>query len=374
MKAKAVLLLSGGLDSSLALHLMAKQGLELTVLHFTTLFCTCDKSKNPKSEIRNPKPISDQILSCCDGAQLRNQLTPKGFGCGSNAYSICKELNIPMRTIEMTAEYLPVIRNPKHGYGSGMNPCVDCRLLMFSKAKKIMEEIGASFIITGEVLAQRPMSQMRHTLGLIERESGLQGKILRPLSAQHFTPTDAEKQGLVDRQQLLDFSGRTRKPQIELAEKLGLTEYPCAAGGCLLTDKHFAIRLRDLFKHNIDNLNDIKLLKVGRHFRLSPSIKLIVGRNKADNDQIQRLAMPNDEHFEVLGTGSPIALLRQYNGLSDGVNGYIEIGASICARYSDQKNKPNVKVSHRKFLNEPNEFLEIEVEPITEAKLSIFCL
>ena len=337
MKPKALLLLSGGLDSSLALHLMAKQGIELTVLHFTTLFCTCDK---------------------------------KGAGCGANAYSVCQQLGIPLKIIDMTAEYIPVIRNPKHGYGSGMNPCVDCRLLMFSKAKKIMEELGASLIITGEVLAQRPMSQMRYTLGLIERESGLQGKILRPLSAQHFPPTDAEKQGLVDRQQLLDFYGRSRKPQIALAEQLGFTEYPCAAGGCLLTDKNFAARLRDLFNHNIDNLNDIRLLRIGRHFRLSPLAKLIVGRNKADNDQIQRFAQPNDIQFEVLNAGSPVSLLRVYNELTDSVNGYLELSASICARYSDQRNEPKVKVSNRKPLAEPKELLEIEVEPIPEVKLN----
>jgi tRNA U34 2-thiouridine synthase MnmA/TrmU len=337
MKPKAILLLSGGLDSSLALHLMAKQGLDLTVLHFTTIFCTCDK---------------------------------KGAGCGANAYSVCRQLGIQLKIIEMTAEYIPVIRNPKHGYGSGMNPCVDCRILMFSKTKKIMEEIGASFIITGEVLAQRPMSQMRHTLGLIERESGLQGRILRPLSAQHFPPTDAEKQGLVDREQLLDFSGRTRKPQIELAAKLGLTEYPCAAGGCLLTDKNFAARLRDLFKHNIDNLNDIKLLRIGRHFRLSPLVKLIVGRNETDNDQIQRLAQPNDLQIEVLKAGSPISLLRFYNGFNNEVNGYIELSASICARYSDLRSEPKVKVAHRKTQTEPNEVNEVIVEPITEVKLT----
>ncbi|MDI6784347.1 MAG: hypothetical protein QME64_09675, partial [bacterium] len=312
------------------------QGLDLTVLHFTTLFCTCDK---------------------------------KGAACGANAFSVCQQLGIPLKIIDMTSEYIPVIRNPKHGYGSGLNPCVDCRLLMFSKTKKFMEELGASLIITGEVLAQRPMSQMRHTLGLIERESGLLGKILRPLSAQHFPPTDAEKQGLVDRQKLLDFSGRSRKPQIALAERLGFTEYPCAAGGCLLTDKNFAARLRDLFEHNIVHLNDIRLLRFGRHFRLSPSIKLIVGRNKADNDLIQRLAQPTDYQFEVLGTGSPISLLRLYNALSDGVNGYIELSASICARYSDQKNEPKVRVSHRKTLAEPKELLEIEVEPLDEGKL-----
>ncbi|MCX7918057.1 MAG: hypothetical protein N3A72_00325 [bacterium] len=339
MKPKAILLLSGGLDSSLALHLMAKQGIELTVLHFTTIFCTCDK---------------------------------KGAGCGANAYTTCQQLGLPLKIIDMTAEYIPIIRNPKHGYGSGMNPCVDCRILMFSKAKTIMEELGASFIITGEVLAQRPMSQMRHTLELIERESGLQGKILRPLSAQHFPPTDAEKQGLVDRNQLLAFSGRTRKPQIELAAQLGLTEFPCAAGGCLLTDKSFAARLRDLFNHNIDNLNDIKLLKYGRHFRLSPSIKLIVGRNQTDNEQIQRLTLPTDEVFEVLGTGSPFSVLRFYNDITENRNGTIELAASICARYSDLKNEPTVKVSYRKGASEADNWVEISVKPMADSKINSY--
>jgi tRNA-specific 2-thiouridylase len=332
MKPKAILLLSGGLDSSLALYLMAKQGIELTVLHFTTLFCTCDK---------------------------------KGAGCGASAYAVTKQLGIPLKIIDMTAEYLPVIRKPKHGYGSGMNPCVDCRILMFSKAKKVMEEIGALFIITGEVLSQRPMSQMRHTLDLIERESGLQGKIIRPLSAQHFPPTDAEKQGIINRQQLLDFYGRSRKPQIALAEQLGLTEYPCAAGGCLL---------RDLFNHNIDNINDIRLLRHGRHFRLSPGIKLIVGRNEADNDQIERLAQPSDSQLDVLNTGSPVCLFRVYNESHAGLNGYIELAASICARYSDLKHEDKVKVAYRKSKTESDDSQVISVEPIAEPSLSKFRL
>lgn len=341
MKPKAILLLSGGLDSSLALFLMAKQGIDLTVLHFTTLFCTCDK---------------------------------KGAGCGATAYAVTKQLGIPLKIIDNTAEYLPVIRKPKHGYGSGMNPCVDCRILMFSKAKQVMEEIGASFIVTGEVLSQRPMSQMRHTLDLIERESGLVGKLLRPLSAQHFPPTDAEKQGLINREQMLDFYGRSRKPQIALAEQLGLTEYPCAAGGCLLTDKNFAARLRDLFNHNIDNVNDIKLLRIGRHFRLSPEIKLIVGRNEADNDQIERLAMPTDSRFEVLNTGSPVCLFRVYKEPSAGLNGAIELGASICARYSDLKHEDKVKVTYLKSKSDPDAAQEIIVEPITESILSKYRL
>ncbi|MFB3895296.1 MAG: hypothetical protein ACE14V_03235 [bacterium] len=336
MKPKAILLLSGGLDSSLALFLMAKQGIDLTVLHFTTLFCTCDK---------------------------------KGAGCGATAYAVTKQLGIPLKIIDNTAEYLPVIRKPKHGYGSGMNPCVDCRILMFSKAKQVMEEIGASFIVTGEVLSQRPMSQMRHTLDLIERESGVVGKLLRPLSAQHFPPTDAEKQGLINREQMLDFYGRSRKPQIALAEQLGLTEYPCAAGGCLLTDKNFAARLKDLFNHNIDNVNDIKLLRIGRHFRLSPEIKLIVGRNEADNDQIQQLAQPSDIQFEVLGTGSPVCLLRVYSESRGAVTAPLLLAASICARYSDLKHEDKVKVSHRKTKSELDETQEVVVEPISESVL-----
>lgn len=341
MKPKAVILLSDGLDSLLALHLMAKQGIELTGLHFSMLFFASDKT---------------------------------GIGYISNASSACQQFGIPLKIIDMTEDYLPIIKKPKHGYGSGMNPCVDCRILMFMKAKKFMEEIGASFIITGEVLSQRPMSQMRHTLDLIERESGLVGKLLRPLSAQHFPPTDAEKQGLINREQMLDFYGRSRKPQIALAEQLGLTEYPCAAGGCLLTDKNFAARLRDLFNHNIDNINDIKLLRIGRHFRLSPEIKLIVGRNEVDNDQIDRLSQPSDTHFEVLNTGSPVCLFRLYNEPKSGLNGYIDLAASICARYSDLKHEGKVKVSYRKSKSEVIELQEVMVEPISESVLSKYRL
>ncbi|NQU03602.1 MAG: 7-cyano-7-deazaguanine synthase, partial [Syntrophaceae bacterium] len=197
MQRKAIALLSGGLDSTLAVRLMIEQGIEVTAVHFTSVFCNC---------------------------------TPRKAGCKMQARKMSEEMDIPIRVIHKGADYMKMVEKPRHGYGSGMNPCIDCRIYMLRKVRELMPEMGASFIITGEVLGQRPMSQRRQTIRLIERESGLEGLIMRPLSALHFEPTLPEREGIVDRRKLLNMSGRTRKPQIALAADLGVKDYPCPAG------------------------------------------------------------------------------------------------------------------------------------------------
>ena len=273
---KAIALLSGGLDSTLAVKLMMDQGVDVTAVHFTSVFCNC---------------------------------TPKSAGCKSQARKVAETFDLPIHVIHKGMDYIEMVKNPPHGHGSAMNPCIDCRIYMLRKVKEMMPEWGASFVITGEVLGQRPMSQMRHTINLIERESGLADRILRPLSAQHFDPTLPEREGIVDRNKLLNISGRSRRVQFDLAEELGVTDYPCPAGGCLLTDKVIAARLRDLFAHGANyTQTELILLTEGRHYRLSPDLKIVLGRNKEENDRVRSLAKEGHVLFEPKDFRGPTAL------------------------------------------------------------------
>lgn len=318
MNRKAIALLSGGLDSTLAVRLMIDQGIDVISIHFTSVFCNC---------------------------------TPKKAGCRLQARKIAEDLNVPIHVIHKRMDYIRMVERPPHGHGSGMNPCIDCRIYMLRKVKELLPQMGASFVITGEVLGQRPMSQYRNTLRLIERESQLEGLILRPLSAQHFSPSIAEKEGIVDRRRLLDISGRSRKVQIDLAEQFGIRDYPCPAGGCLLTDKEIAARLRDLFAYvpNYD-MGDLQLLKIGRHFRLNPALKVIVGRNREDNEKISMFAESGSIIFSPSGFRGPTAIIR---GTTDKESDKL-IGG-IIARYSQDRmtmyaiKKQIIKGEHRDF-------------------------
>src|SRR4030042_4006498 len=206
-----------------------------------------------------------------------------------------------------------------------------------------MEEVGAAFIVTGEVLGQRPMSQRKDAMRLIEKEGGLEGFILRPLSAKVLPTTIPEKEGWVDREKLLNISGRSRKPQIELAKYFGIRDYPCPAGGCLLTDPGFAKRMKDLMLHIPDfSLNDVHLLKMGRHFRLSHLVKLIVGRNEEENQKIQTFAQGKDILLKVSNFPGPLSLLRGNLGEGD-----IEKAATITAHYSKAKDLGNAEVTYK---------------------------
>jgi tRNA U34 2-thiouridine synthase MnmA/TrmU len=227
-------------------------------------------------------------------------------------------------------EYLEVVRNPAHGYGKAINPCIDCRIFLLRKAKEYMTEAGADFVITGEVLGQRPMSQRRHTLQLIEKESGLEGLLLRPLSAKHFNPTIPEKEGWVNRDNLLAIQGRSRKEQMELAEELDVTNYPCPAGGCMLTEISFAPKVRDLFEHSDQlNMRDFRLLKLGRHFRLGNRTKLLVGRNEMENETLTAHMQPGEAAIRWIEGGSPLGVV-----MGEVTPEMVETAGKIILRYT----------------------------------------
>jgi tRNA U34 2-thiouridine synthase MnmA/TrmU len=239
---------------------------------------------------------------------------------------------VPLKVVNVGDEYLKMVRKPKHGYGRNMNPCIDCKIFMLKKAKKYAKEIGASFIFTGEVLNERPMSQHSKAMKIIEEEAGLKGKLLRPLSARLLPETVMEKKGLVKREKLLDIRGRSRKPQIKLAGGFNIKDYPSPAGGCLLTCKEYADKLRDLLKHKKRcSMADVSLLKVGRHFRFGEN-KIIVGRNEAENNLLAAEKARNDYYFEVPDIGSPITVLQGAK-----TKNAIRMAAALTAFYSDLK-------------------------------------
>jgi hypothetical protein len=297
MSRKALALLSGGLDSTLAAKVMLEQGIDVEALNFTSPFCTC---------------------------------TGRNAGCKSEAVRVAQELDIPIKVMNKGTEYLEIVRKPRHGYGSGMNPCIDCRIFLLRKAKEYMAESGADFVFTGEVLGQRPMSQRRDAMRLIERESGLEGLLLRPLSARHLPPTIPEQEGWVDRERLLAITGRSRKEQMRLADELDVQNYPCPAGGCLLTEPSFVPKIRDVFDHS-DELDprDFRLLKVGRHFRIGPRTKVIIGRNEAENLTLEKAALPGEMLMRWVDGSSPVGLVTG-KILPD----VLENGAKILLRYT----------------------------------------
>ncbi len=308
-RAKAIGLLSGGLDSIVASRLILEQGIEVEALNFVTAFCTC---------------------------------TSKGSGCLASQKA-ADQLGIPLKVVDISEEILDVVKNPKFGYGSGMNPCLDCRIFVFKKAKEYMRESGAEFIFTGEVLGQRPMSQRREAMNTIERESGLKGYLLRPLCAKLFPPTLAEEKGIVDREKLLSISGRSRKGQISLTKRFNIKDYPCSSGGCLLTDKAFAQRMEDLIKYKPDfRLPDVMLLKYGRHFRMSPAVKLVVARDEEENFKLAALKNNSDIMFHAQDPLGPVSILRGSTG-----GEFVSEAASITARYALGKdNEGEVKIRY----------------------------
>ncbi|MEW6368038.1 MAG: hypothetical protein AB1714_25710 [Acidobacteriota bacterium] len=273
MSIRAVGMVSGGLDSTLAACLMQRLGIEVLGVNFSTGFCLTDHQR----VIASLSPEGSKRRS----RRLRNEALRAG-----------SDLSFTVEIIDISAEYMPVVMNPRYGYGSAMNPCIDCRIFMLSKAKAYMEQVGASFVFTGEVLGQRPMTQHRRTLDLIAKQSGLGGLLLRPLSARLLPPTIAETEGWVRRDDLLAIRGRGRKAQVELAERWGIEDYPQPAGGCcFLTDAHFTGRLKDLLAHRPQadlRPQDFVLLKIGRHMRISPTCKLVLGRDQGENTFIER--------------------------------------------------------------------------------------
>jgi len=260
-------------------------------------------------------------------------------------------------------DYLEIVRNPRHGYGKNMNPCIDCRIFLFAKAKKVMEEEGADFVFTGEVLGERPMSQRREAMNLIERESGLKGRVLRPLSAKLLEPTIMEREGLVDRDRLMDIKGRSRKPQLALAKRYQIDFFPCPAGGCLLTDPSFASKVKESFERGEDSMRHMTLLKVGRHFRTPSGAKIIVGRDKGENENLMNLSLSSELKLTAHGYKSAYVLLLGEPGPENR-----KLAAAICARYTDRENSKAVPV--RVWLDSPSQFTLIEATPLEESLLT----
>ncbi|MBN2291584.1 MAG: hypothetical protein JXM70_04110, partial [Pirellulales bacterium] len=297
-KPDAVSLFSGGLDSTLAVCILKEQGLEVHGLWVRTMF----ESGNPQVE------------------------------------ELAQSLGIDLTVRSLDDDYIELLKHPPHGYGSAVNPCIDCRIYMMKMAKKLMEELGASFVASGEVVGQRPMSQKRADFDIIEKSSGLVGRLLRPLSAKLVEPTIPEKEGLVDRKKLFAFSGRGRGALIELADKFGVKETPTPSTGCRLTEKLFAPRLHDLIQHTPNATRwDFELLNVGRHIRINENTKVVIGRNEQENSAIQAFASrPGHSELVLVEPESfmgPDALL-----LGKIEPGGIEQAAALVAGYSRRAN------------------------------------
>lgn len=306
MNRKAVALLSGGLDSILAIRLMQEQGIDVLAVNYHIDFAACN--------------------------------TRGGEAAPEKA---AKMLKVPFRKIDITDEYLETFRNPKHGYGANVNPCIDCKIFMLKKAKAMMAETGASFLVTGEVVGERPMSQRKDALYLISKQADVRDILLRPLSAKLMTPTLPETEGVVNREELFDISGRSRRRQIELAEKFAIKDYPNPAGGCLLTDPGFANRVRDLVKHNALDVANLRLLKAGRHFRLSPDAKIAVGRDERDNEELQSMATAEDIIFKLKDRQGPLSVLRG-NRSEEMIN----LAASVAAYHTKFRNEDTLKMDY----------------------------
>ena len=259
---KAISLLSGGLDSTIATKCIKEQGIDVIALNFKSPFCLCDGKKQS--------------------------------GCKHMAIEMAKQIGVQIKVIYLGEEYLEIIKKPKYGYGSGINPCIDCRILKYKKAKEFMNEIGASFIITGEVLGQRPMSQNLKAMQIIEKESGLEGLIVRPLCAKVLPESIPEKEKWVNREKFFKITGRSRKEQLRLTQELKIIEYACPSGGCLLTDKFYSLKVKDLIKSNMFTVENIKFFNFGRYFRITDKFKLIIGRNELENNIIKGLLKKGD--------------------------------------------------------------------------------
>jgi tRNA-specific 2-thiouridylase len=305
---RGILLFSGGLDSLLAARLLLDQGVELIGLHFLLPF--------------TPPDIGTGELKASQRASL---------------------IGLPLTFYRCDREYMELVRDPPHGYGKNMNPCIDCKVYFLKKAGELMREMDASFVATGEVVGQRPMSQMKHMLNHIEKSSGLRGFLLRPLSAKLLEPTQAETDGIVNRDALLNISGRSRRIQLELAARYNISEYSSPAGGCLLTDSNMSKRLRDLFAYIPDyTMIDVYLLTVGRHIRINESLKIIVSRNESENIELEK-------YREI----ADLFIIPDFKGPSIFARGVIDeddidfIG-SIMLRYRNRLDRNNRIVIYRR--------------------------
>jgi tRNA U34 2-thiouridine synthase MnmA/TrmU len=322
---KGLGLLSGGLDSSLAALALKRQGIDVTCIAFVTPF----------------------------------------FGAG-RARIAAEKMEIPLIVHDISDIHLQMVKNPRYGYGKNMNPCIDCHAMMFRLAGERMVAGGFDFLFSGEVLGQRPMSQNGNALRSVANYSGHPDRILRPMSARLLPITPMEEAGLVDREQLLDIQGRSRKAQVMLAKEWGLKDYPAVGGGCLLTEKSFSNRLRDLFAHNpLATPVEVELLKAGRQFRLSDTTKLILGRNQADNDRIHELAQADDILLRADDFSGPQGLI---SGAAEPTD--LETAAAIVANYGKGAGESTIEI----LLQQGDKRWTLSVAPFSREQSNAFLL
>ena len=323
----AIALYSGGLDSTLACRVVAEQGIRVIAITFVTPFFGYDLLERRTQHIQAVK----------------------------------EKYNIDLMVVDVSREYLQLLRDPPHGFGKNFNPCVDCKILLLSKAKEMMGELHASFLITGEVVGQRPMSQRKDTLRIIERDSGCEDFLVRPLCAQRLPPTKPELTGLIDRAQLLAFGGRTRTPQIQLAARLGIEDFPSPGGGCVLTDPILAKRIEQYYRqHDTLAVDDIRLLLMGRQFRLPHGGWLVLGRKEQENDRVSALRRPDDYLLELLDRPGPTGLLRNATDRRD-----LELAAGLVARFGKKMLHPTSERSVR--ITQGDESITLNVFPVSDA-------
>ena len=321
MSRKALALISGGLDSMLAARLIQQQGIDVEGINFYTGFCV----EGHTHAIRRHDP-----------ERVRR----------NNALWVAEQLGIKLHIVDVVEEYKHIVINPRHGYGANLNPCLDCKIFMVRKAHDWIRQNGLDFIITGEVIGQRPKSQRKRYLPVVSKESGADDLLLRPLCAKSLAETLPEREGWVDREDLRDFSGRSRKPQMALAEELGITDYAQPAGGCcFLTDRSYSVKLQDLWNSRGNKqyqLDDIMLLKVGRHIRPDRSFKLIIAREEGENNFLSGYR----HQFQTIGTVShpgPLTLIEG-EALSPS---QLELACAITARYSKGRDADSVELVFR---------------------------
>lgn len=324
---RALAMLSGGLDSILAAKLIKDQGIEVIGITYKSYFFDEE-----------------------------------------NARRMVKQIDIPLEVVDFSEEHFELVKNPKHGYGKNMNPCIDCHAMMMRYSGELLKKFEADFIITGEVINQRPMSQNAGALNTVKKESGFSDKILRPLCAKLLPPTEMEESGMVDREKLMNINGRSRKVQIELAEKWNIKDYPSPAGGCKLTEPGYSKRLRDLLDNNDEvTPRDMELLRYGRRFRISRNTVIISARTKDEGDLIKPILNSNDTGFIVdKYTGSMVVLVGE--ATEEG----IKLAAAIAARYSKGKDEEKVTVRYGK-ISKPYNGL-VEVTPITDKELEQYMI
>jgi tRNA U34 2-thiouridine synthase MnmA/TrmU len=325
---KAVGMISGGLDSTLAAKIMKDLGVDVYGVYFAMPWGCCDKTK---------------------------------------AIEAALKLKIKFIVLQLDERYLEMIQKPKYGYGSALNPCVDCRIHMFSRAAQYMDQIGAKFVFTGEVMGQRQMSQLKKSLKWVEEGSGLKGRLLRPLCAQLLEPTIPEITGLVDRSKLLNITGRSRHVQLKIAKDNNITEFTAIGGGCLLTDPNFARRMKDTLDHGYKNFRETVALKWGRHFRINEKFKIVVGRDEEESISLTRYAHPTDHVMHLPSNDGPVALIK---GETPDEN-IFSLAAGLIQRFSKYRDQPPIEVNYWMSQNR-NDIKMATAKPVSELEIEAF--